>query len=56
VNLSEQQLLDCSTENYGCDGGMPALAIAYIAKNGGIDTEESYPYEAAVSYVFVMTL
>ena len=56
MNLSEQQLLDCSTENDGCDGGMPFVAIKYIAKNGGIDTEESYPYEAAVSYVFVTTL
>jgi cathepsin L len=47
VSLSEQQLVDCSTENQGCNGGWPFKALDYIASNGGIDTDDSYPYEAA---------
>ena len=34
---------DCSTENFGCEGGWPDKAMLYVEKNG-IDTEASYPY------------
>jgi len=42
-SLSEQNLVDCSSSNYGCSGGWPSIAMQYIKKNG-IDSESSYQY------------
>ncbi|CAG9566500.1 unnamed protein product [Danaus chrysippus] len=43
VELSEQQLVDCDSDNQGCQGGYPEKALQYLVSNGAI-SEQSYPY------------
>lgn len=45
TSLSEQQLVDCSTQNHGCHGGNAGLAYLYVGQYG-LTTEEAYPYTA----------
>ncbi|KMZ68020.1 KDEL-tailed cysteine endopeptidase CEP2 [Zostera marina] len=49
LSLSEQQLIDCSIENNGCDGGYMPIAFEYIKQYGGLTTSDNYPYEEKVS-------
>ena len=43
TQVSEQELVSCSTQNHGCQGGIMDNAFAYIQQDG-IVTEASYPY------------
>ena len=44
VRLSEQELVSCSHRNLGCHGGLMVPAFKWVMKNGGINTEDGYPY------------
>jgi cathepsin L len=50
-SFSEKQVVDCSKKfnNFGCDGGFMRSVYKYVQSNGGLDTEEVYPYEASQS-------
>ena len=42
--FSEQQVVSCSTVNYGCKGGWQDEALKYMASAVGVATETSYKY------------
>lgn len=46
VSLSEQNLVDCDNVDAGCNGGLMENAFPWIMQNGGINTEDDYPYQA----------
>ncbi|KAI8427490.1 hypothetical protein MSG28_002022 [Choristoneura fumiferana] len=47
ISLSEQQALDCDTVDGHCNGSNALVDVMNeIAKQGGIEREEDYPYEA----------
>ncbi|VEN57148.1 unnamed protein product, partial [Callosobruchus maculatus] len=44
ISLSAQNLVDCSKENSGCNGGNMLEAYDYV-RQFGIESEGDYPYE-----------
>lgn len=45
-NLSMQQIVDCCTQAYGCQGGWTYVAYQYVESAGGLDPLSVYPYDA----------
>lgn len=43
--FSEQELVDCDTDDHGCNGGLMEYAFRWIKKNGGLVLSENYPYK-----------
>jgi len=46
VDLSQQDLVDCSEDDNGCDGGWPASTYYHVSSNG-IAMEIDYPYRGS---------
>merc|ERR1711992_445399 len=46
VQMSEQQVVDCDTRDGGCNGGWYDTAWRYVSEEGGIATQDDYPYTA----------
>jgi len=46
TSLSMQQIVSCDPTDYGCGGGWPYHAYAYVMSAGGQDSYSSYPYTA----------
>jgi len=44
--LSTQQIIDCDTNDGGCNGGNPPTAYQYVVQAGGLETDADYPYKA----------
>lgn len=44
MKFSEEQLVDCDKTDKGCFGGDMGQAFDWIKENGGVCTEEDYPY------------
>jgi cathepsin F/cysteine peptidase B len=42
--LSPEQIVQCDTTSYGCNGGWTEHAYNYVKKAGGLATEAAYPY------------
>jgi C1A family cysteine protease len=44
--LSPEQIVQCDTTSYGCNGGWTEHAYKYVKGAGGLATEASYPYSS----------
>lgn len=45
INLSRQDIVDCDTKNYACDGGVTEWALDYLKANG-VTYENLYGYNS----------
>lgn len=44
LSFSEQNLVSCDKSDSACDGGWMDTAFGWVKSNGGLATEDSYPY------------
>jgi len=44
--LAPEEIVDCDTNDGGCNGGDPRSGMNFVQQEGGLDTEASYPYTA----------
>jgi len=44
--LSPEQIVQCDSTSYGCDGGWTENAYNYVKKAGGLETNTDYPYSS----------
>lgn len=49
ISLSEQNILDCDSQDQKCNGGMMDTAFSYV-ESKGLCSEETYPYECYYSF------
>lgn len=49
LSFSEQQLVSCDTTDAGCNGGWMDDAFTFAQKNGGLTTEDQYPYTSGTT-------
>ena len=47
--LSTQEIVDCTADSFGCNGGWYGSALRYIQNKGGIAAARDYPYTSTVS-------
>jgi len=48
LNLSEQEIVDCDTNDYGCNGGWMDHAFLFLETNK-LESESNYPYQAVTN-------
>jgi len=49
IEFSEQELVSCEQDCYGCQGGLMDSAFQWTTQNGGLCAEDTYPYTSGTT-------